>query len=353
MREGKNKPFGIVLVAPARRSRGGITEVVKAYESSSIWKDFNCKWLETHDDHNTFQKLIFVAKALIKAPWLFHKNRIIHFMAGQDVSFYRKTIFFLLAKILRKKTIIHIHAHDFEAFWYRKRPLNILIGRYVLEHADCVIAISDSWGQKVKYLCPKANVITILNPSFLNFDNITNVNSNVILYVGKLEKRKGFKDLIHAFRAVINQGIDANLVLAGNGQIEEAKELARSLGISDKVEITGWVDGQDKIELFRKASIFCLPSYSEGLPMALLEAMSFGLAAVSTPVGGIPDVIIQGKTGFIVKPGDVESLSEALQMLLSDNELRKTISTNARLSMKKFCIDNIVVQLGGLYKKLS
>ena len=166
-------------------------------------------------------------------------------------------------------------------------------------------------------------------------------------------EKKGTNDLILAFNSIAKKFPLWKLILAGNGDIEKGNILIQSLNIQNQVEFHGWVSGISKDNLFKKASIFCLPSYTEGFPMAVLDAWSYGIPVITTPVGGLPDVLINGGNAMVFEPGDIESLANILEKLIIDEALRKKLSeASLQLSQGLFNIATISVQLNELYAQL-
>lgn len=114
------------------------------------------------------------------------------------------------------------------------------------------------------------------------------------------------------------------------------------------------MSGQNKDEIFRQASVFCLPSYAEGFPMAVLDAWAYGLPVITTPVGGIPDVAIDGENMLLFNPGDIDMLAIQLERMITNNRLREHISAASyEFANHKFNIDTINQQLDDLYTELS
>ena len=125
----------------------------------------------------------------------------------------------------------------------------------------------------------------------------------------------------------------------------------KDLGIEHQVVFAGWVTDSKKEQLFREASVFCLSSYAEGFPMAVLDAWSYGIPVVSTPVGGLPDVLKDNENALLFQPGDVDMLAEKFIQVLSDATCRKRLSS-ASLALSKglFSIQTINSQIEALYE---
>jgi glycosyltransferase involved in cell wall biosynthesis len=175
-------------------------------------------------------------------------------------------------------------------------------------------------------------------------------SKTVILFAGKLERRKGYRDLLDAAAIVLKDFPDIEIRLAGHGEIEQARQQVRDLGIEKSVTFTGWATPDQMKEHFRAANIFCLPSYHEGLPMAVLEAMSYSLPVVATPVGGLPEVISDGLNGLFAQAGNVESLASRLLLLLREPSFGAVLGINASETVARVCgLERIERELENLY----
>src|SRR5437763_291119 len=141
---------------------------------------------------------------------------------------------------------------------------------------------------------------------------------NLALFLGHLEAAKGIYDLLDALAGVRSAVPDVRLACAGDGDRIGVARYAENLGIAEAVKFTGWVGPSGKRALLEHAAVFALPSYEEALPVSLIEAMSAGVPVVATPVGGIPEVVADNTSGFLVAPGDKGALERARRRLLVD-----------------------------------
>lgn len=150
----------------------------------------------------------------------------------------------------------------------------------------------------------------------------------VVLYVGRLDEGKGLDDLLRAFKRL---NTEAELHIVGDGALKSNLETtAYELGIDDSVVFSGAIPHSEIHRYYAGADVFCLPSYHEGFPVVNMEAMSSGLAVVSTTIEAVQDQIDNGEHGLLVNPGDVPALADALSRSLSDPELRNCLGTAAR-----------------------
>jgi glycosyltransferase involved in cell wall biosynthesis len=154
-----------------------------------------------------------------------------------------------------------------------------------------------------------------------------------IFYLGWIERFKGIFELLEAVLQLKNEPAipQFNVVFGGGGgALQEAKYWAMEHNIDDQISFLGWLTQKECLMQFEKSDIFVLPSYTEGLPNAMIEAMAAGKPIVVTPVGSIPDVIEDGINGLIIQPGNVNSLKDALSRLLCDPLERYKLGKEAR-----------------------
>lgn len=341
----------ILVIATSRKTRGGITSVVKAHKKGKQWKYYNCVWIETHIDKGIIWKLLYFIKGLFKYLCLLPFCDIIHIHTSEPPSAIRKCIFMPFAKILKKKVIVHFHAFSPETTIngkYRK------IYQYLFEKADIVIVLSQIWKKYVNDVFNLGDKIKVIyNPCTSEISNDTYNKKKEILYAGTVNARKGYADMIKAFSKIASDFPDWKIVFAGNGEIDKGKLLAKQYKIESKVIFLGWISGSKRDQVFKEASIFCLPSYAEGFPMAVLDAWAYGLPVITTPVGGIPDIAMDGKNMLLFNPGDIDALAKNMKALITDTTLRNNIiKESINLANTSFNIDTINAQIGNLYKEL-
>jgi colanic acid/amylovoran biosynthesis glycosyltransferase len=168
-----------------------------------------------------------------------------------------------------------------------------------------------------------------------------------ILYLGRLVPEKGQAILLEAVSLLSERGHAVNVVLAGEGPSRPELELiAERLGIASLSSFLGAVGQEEICALYADASIFCLPSYAEGVPVVLMEAMAMELPVVSTRIAGIPELIDDGQTGLLVSPGRPDELADALQQMLDDPSLRSQMGSRGREKViSEFSTDRLAEQL--------
>jgi colanic acid/amylovoran biosynthesis glycosyltransferase len=153
----------------------------------------------------------------------------------------------------------------------------------------------------------------------------------VILYIGRLVPEKGQTILLEAVARLTGRGLDVELQLAGDGALRpELERTATRLDIADRVTFLGAVGQEELRELYERAAVFCLPSFAEGVPVVLMEAMAMGLPVVTTRIAGIPELVEHERSGILVAPGRADELTDSLASLLEEPELRQNLGANGR-----------------------
>jgi glycosyltransferase involved in cell wall biosynthesis len=157
-------------------------------------------------------------------------------------------------------------------------------------------------------------------------------NGKSLLYIGRFVHNNGIQDLLAALPLILDSHSDAEVHLVGSGPLEEdVQKSIQSSGLSGSVTTYDYVD--DISEMYDLASVFCRPSYSEGLPLTMLEAMASGVPPVVTGISGVPEVVTDHETGVLLEPGNPDEVAQAVIELFDDTDLRKRLSKNARKYM--------------------
>lgn len=350
--EGKT----ILMLGTDFGSMGGMSSVINVYVRSGLLKNWKILYVPTHRDGSKWLKL----KTALGAWWRVLSQAARGNVAGAHIhvaagaSFWRKSLIVLPVFLLRVPVIFHIHDGEFSNFyWSRCGDIARYLVRKILESSSSVIALSNSWVEELKVIAPKAVVVCIPNPVELNpmVDREGRDPGSIsILFLGRLSKEKGVFDLLAAFAEIQNVPVKWSLILAGNGDLEKVQQLTNDLGLSATVELPGWVGPAKKAELLNRADVLVLPSYFEGLPMAILEAMASGLPVVSSRVGGIPEVLQDSVNGLLFSPGDVKALSHCFEILGTDISFARRLGRAARLRAENdFSVPVVIERLEQLY----
>lgn len=346
-----HKQSKVLVIGPGRKVRGGITSVINAHSTNEIWSKWKCYWLETYDDRNNILKITAAICGMVKAVSIMWMYNMVHIHISHNTSFKRKSLFFWVAKLYGKKVILHVHASNGKVITSNVKLVH-KYAKWVLRSADMVIALSPRYASELRNYCKDANITVISNPCLVLNESKKEEHADVstVFFAGWLDENKGFCDLIKAMSLVKDKIPDAQLLLAGFGDVEKGRLLARSLNIELSIHFLGWLSGDEMAKTFQHADVFCLPSYNEGVPVALLEAMGYGLPVVCTPVGGIPDVIEDNINGVFVSPGNVNEIAGAIIKILTDDYFRRKLGQAAMQTIKlNHSVDVVCEKLNRLY----
>lgn len=328
--------------------RGGVAAVENVY--STFYQPFN--HVTTTVTNGQVKKLLVLCKAIMQFLYwmLFHPEiKIVHVQGSVGASFWRKAIFIYIAKFFHKKVVWHMHAGRFAVFYQQHR----YAVRKVVNKSDVIIALSEYWKEYFKNEFPTKRVEIIKNVISAPRVHKQQTGYFTLLFLGLLGKNKGIYDLLECIRdhKVEFQG-KLKLYIGGNGEIEHVKQLIKEYGIADITIFEGWVSGDKKIELLNKSDAYILPSYKEGLPISILEAMSYGMPIISTPVGGIPEIVSNEENGYLVEPGNKEDIYKAIISLLNDSDLRNRMGSVSLSRVGEHLPEYVEKQLETLYDSL-
>lgn len=333
-----------------KKPKGGIAVVLNSY--SRIYQKFNI--IVNSNGKNAVANLVQLLFSLIATTLkllLCKGIKIVHIHTASNNSFRRSAMFISLAKFFKRKVVIHIHGGGFKEYYEKNTSF---VHKNLLK-CDTIIALTEYWKEFFEGLGFE-NVIVV--PNIVDSPTIQerkcNDGKKHILYLGLITKAKGIFDLIDTIYEH-KEDLKGNIVLhvGGNGETETLKKKIGNYSLQNIVIFEGWVSGEKKVQLLNNADVFILPSYTEGLPISILEAMSYSLPVISTPVGGIPEVVRDGENGFLIKPGDKDALFNAIVRLTNDEELREKMGNISYSKVQPHFPEIVAKELEDIYKKLT
>jgi glycosyltransferase involved in cell wall biosynthesis len=262
-------------------------------------------------------------------------NYFIHFNFPVDKrSVMRDVPLMLLAKLFRKRLVIHLHGGEYllnESVpgWIKYMIKLALQGR----HPVICLSIAEKRVVTTKY--GAINAIELPNSIDLTdaegfHREIADDELPVLLFLGRIHLDKGIAYIYEALATLKQHGLNFKFVMAGKGPAQDEYDAKFKALLGDRYEFKGIVSGDSKTAAFKECNIFLLPSFWEGLPIALLEAMSFGMVPVTTDVGAMKTVVISGTNGLIVETYSAESIVNAITSLSGNHTIMRKLSANAR-----------------------
>ncbi|RDX01367.1 glycosyltransferase family 4 protein [Listeria kieliensis] len=339
----------ILMIGPDSKAKGGMATVLNNFKSFTYTDCqiiFLTSWREKHRIWTAIKCFFQIRKTLKQ-----QQIDLIHFHVAQKGSFFRKA--FLLAAVPKKyHTLFHMHASQFDTF-YEVQPtfMKKWIGK-VFNRVDEVVVLSQEWAQFYWGLT-NTKISIIENAVFIPKKNPYATNQKLIVTFGKIGERKGSYDILNIAKQVATTMPDVKFILYGDGEVNKIQQKIKDLELSN-ISVGGWLDDKMKSEVMKHAAVHLLPSYQEGLPMAILETMSYGIPNISTDVGGIPQIIQDGENGYTVRPGENQKMARILELFLRSPELQRQLSDKAYQTLNdKFSIDDNFKKWIHLYKKIN
>lgn len=281
----------------------------------------------------------------LKKELKYNKPDIIHMTTSGQLAVLRDIMFIKTAKKFNVPITYHLHfgktsqiAEKKGLFW--KLYLN------ALKNADIVIAIDKKTYDTLNKYIPNAKVKLIPNP--INISSLPVYNDalkKTVMFLGWVIPTKGVMELVKAWNEVTVEFPEYKLLIVGQYKQSYYEQILKTVKC-ESIQFTGEKSHDDAMSIMAQCSLFVLPSYTEGFPTVILEAMALRKAIVATRVGAIPEMLA-GNCGIVIEPHDVHSLAYALRKLLSDSKMRDEFANNS--SKKVRCKYNISIVLD-IYK---
>lgn len=263
------------------------------------------------------------------------KNALVHFnMPLSTAAIIRDAPLIIITRLCSTRMIIHLHGGEF--LMHQEMPLWMkLILKICFSGNNPKITLSETEEQILKSRLGIENVVALPNCVDLHDASIflrdyDRQGKLQILFLGRICEQKGIRYIYQALRLLREKGQKFNFVMAGKGEEEEIYITKFQELLGGDFKFTGVVSGQTKAKLLMESDIFLLPSFFEGLPMALLESMSFGVVPIATDVGSIKYLIKNGKTGILIKKNSSEDIVAAVEELSANSLYMQSLSQNAK-----------------------
>ncbi len=349
----------ILFIADEYRNNavGGIAAVLQYYRP--YFETF--PYIASYKSSSLKDKFTYVFMAYIRLIYAMLFNRkieLLHIHTAADGSFWTNRRFIQIAKFFNKKVILHIHASRFKDFYNEANVQDKAKIVKLLNRVDSLIVLSKSWKSFFEEITSSSTNIEVLNNITQRVeldakcrDKVKNYDKLHCLFLGEIGHRKGVFDLLNMLYEHREEFRDKLcLHIGGNKNEDLLLQEINSKGLGDFVYFDGFVVNDKKKALLSEAQVFVLPSYNEGLPISILEAMSYACAIVSTYVGGIPELIENSHNGILINAGDIEALYRAVKTLMYNKELLTTMSQNSLQAISSYYPETVLGKLHNIYK---
>lgn len=327
----------VAVVGPAPGQAGGISSVM-SYLESETKADANVRiiFLDTLRNERwsilAFVRVVLHFCGIVTGSKISSRRLLLHLNVSTGGSTIRKWFISRICRITNTPYVVHLHGSKYKQFYARSSPVVRSVVIQLFQSAQSVIVLGKAWHDYVVgELCvPSEQVVIIANGTpALDITSSPPVDTNKVrvVFSGRLSEQKGIPELLLAADRIYEDYKDFELVLMGDSRDDALLAEARS---RPYCSYTGWLHHREVIGELTRSDIFTLPSHDEGLPMAMIEAMSLALPVVVTKVGSIEDVINDGQEGFLIEPGNVDQLRKALESLIRDRDMRLQMGVQAQ-----------------------
>lgn len=352
---------GVLFVGPDADARGGIATVIANYKRTAFWTEFKCQHFPTCIDHESrASRIKYVIRQMCAFILVMLRNKpaIVGVHTASMMSFYRKCYYLSMLRLCGCRYVLHVHPAFFLTFYEQGGIVRRWLVRMAFRGSIKVLFLSAESMRAFEQLIPGVEMDVISNPVDVESypdPKQRDISGNFqVLFLGWIVKEKGVYDILEAIPEVIESMPKARFVFAGHKEVEILREAIRQRKMTEYASVLGWIGGDEKRELLSASRLLLLPSYTEGIPNVILEAMAAGLPVITTPVGGIPEVFTEGVNGYFVRPGHPEDIAKRIVALLrDDSECARISALTRQTALKRFDVSVIGTQLEGIYRPLT
>jgi glycosyltransferase involved in cell wall biosynthesis len=353
------KPLRVLMLGPALEVRGGISAVERAI-IDALPEHVTVTHVATMREGSKAAKLVAFMRSL-RATWrnTRHKTRpdIVHIHFASRASSVRKMALARLALARGCNVVMHAHGGAYPEYWETLSSARKRSNLRVLKKASALIVLGQTWRKFFAGIgVPEERIVVLPNPVQLPLAVPARLANAPVTFVclGLVAQTKGTFDLVEAV-ARLTPEVRARLrvIIAGNGDHPNLLARIARHELEDCIETREWVDAAERDALLASAHAFVLPSHHEGMPMALLEAMAWGLPAICTPVGAIPEVVEHEANGLLAGARDIAALARAIERLALDPELRLRLGEAARRRIEPLAVEHTARRLSQLYEAVA
>lgn len=267
-------------------------------------------------------------------------------------STFRKGKIAKWGKFAHKKVIIHLHAGPFMAWYGTLSGLQKRKVCKIFSYADEVFVLGNYWKKELSSIINADKITVMYNGADCPPENRYNPEGKYIVYLGVMNKQKGIYDLLNAIKK-IDSIIDKEIkvLLCGNDLEGNVKKIINSNNLNKRIDMPGWINKKQRLDIFKNTMLIVLPSYYEGLSMTIIEAMSYGIPVITTNISTMPELL--GENGYMYLPGDINALCKLLCSLIKDKKERLRLSETGYSRAKKFFSTEVFINKTlNEYKKL-
>lgn len=344
----------ILMVGPDLRVRGGVSAVQRLL-LQALPGDIAATHVATMIEGGRWRKLLTFLRSLVLVRMQLRRGvDVVHIHFASGASTRRKMMIARLAALHGVPVILHGHGGGYRRYWARISSVERRLIQQMLRDAQRIVVLGADWRDFYASIGAPRERIEVLPNSVAVPQRLPDrpPSGRVrLVHLASLSRDKGSFDLLEALsRLPPRVKAQVHVVAAGTGAVDEMRAAALRLGLQEILEVRNWIEADERDRLLASSDVFVLPSYYEGLPMSLLEAMAWGLAPICTPIGSIPEYIEDGVNGLMVRPGAVDELAQTIERVVLDSNLRVQLGRRARATVEPLDVAVYAQRVSKLYR---
>jgi glycosyltransferase involved in cell wall biosynthesis len=317
----------IMVVGLSKERRGGVATVLSTLDAAGFF-DEQIVYHSSCGDGSKWDKLFSAVRQWCLFLRFLQQERpaLAHIHFSSDMSFWRKVPYIFSCRFLDVKLLLHIHPSHFWDYWQRQPRWIERWMRSILRKADAIAFANPAMMNRYKSLLPDIPMLFLPNPIDLQrYPFSEEKRKEQVLFLGALLKGKGVYDVLRAVPLLAASHPHLHFVLCGDHEVEKLEQAVQQQNLTRQVKICSWVGYPEKLALLHESAILILPSYSEGFPVVVLEAMATGVPVIATPVGGLPTMMQDGEQLLFTEPRNPAMLARQIERLLTDDALQRRL----------------------------
>jgi glycosyltransferase involved in cell wall biosynthesis len=361
-----NRPV-VLILGPDRGAVSGVSTHVNLLLDSTLGERFEMRHFQVGSEGRDESPLARLLRIVMSPVWLalairLRRVDVVHINTSLNPhAYWRDTSYLFVARLLRVRVVYQVHGGSGLQELCRRPALFTGFLKWTLSLPDVVVVLGKVEKDTYRHLIPDQEVVLVANGidprpfEDLPVERSSERDPLRLIYIGRVAREKGLHEVLQGMRWAVEEGVDAQLVIVGDGpDRHRLMRCAEQLDIADRVRFIGPKFGAEKVSTLAGADVMVLPSYSEGLPYALLEAMAAGIPVIATPVGAVPDVVVHRTHGHLVPIRNARAIADSLTALASDREQLFQMSQACRSRVAaEYSIERVAGQFAACYSPWS
>lgn len=342
----------IIVVSLSKERRGGVATVLSTLAAAGYF-DGQIVYHASCEDGSHRDKLFSAIRQWVLFLRVLRRQRplLAHIHFSSDMSFWRKVPYIFACRAFSVKLLLHIHPSHFWEYWQEQPSWIRRRMHSILRKANAIAFANPAMIDRFRSIMPAMPLLFLPNPIDLQRYPFSDAErKEQVLFLGALLKGKGVYDILRAVPLLSAGHPHLFFVLCGDHEVDKVRQVVQEKKLTQQVQIRTWVGYQEKLDLLHKSAVLILPSYSEGFPVVVLEAMAGGVPVIATPVGGLPVVLRDEEHLLFTEPGNPLMLARQIERLLTDDALRLRLIRNGLQYVQHHDVQRVMEQSRAAYR---